>query len=116
MKKNKLTLCIDFDGVLHWYRKGWQGIENIYDEPVPGALEFVSEAQDHFNVVIYSSRAKDSRGLQAIKKWLIRHEFPHLEITVEKPPAFLSIDDRAIQFKGQFWKPKELLDFKPWNI
>ena len=32
-----------------------------------------------------------------------------------KPPAFLTIDDRAIQFTGIFPDPKDLLDFVPWN-
>ena len=34
-------LCLDFDGVLHWYRSGWQSAEIIDDEPTPGAVDFV---------------------------------------------------------------------------
>ncbi len=32
-----------------------------------------------------------------------------------KPPAFVTIDDRAITFTGTFPSIDELLAFQPWN-
>ena len=42
------------------------------------------------------------------------------EFYYEKPPAFLTIDDRGVQFRGD-WKvdwlsPERLMKFKPWNV
>ena len=32
-----------------------------------------------------------------------------------KPPALVSIDDRAIQFTGEWPRVDDLLAFRPWN-
>jgi hypothetical protein len=123
----KPILCLDFDGVLHSYSSGWKGADVIPDAPVPGALEFIRAAQEHFHISIFSSRSGQQGGRLAMFQWLRKHasekwgereaflvligvEFPH-----EKPPAFVSIDDRAICFEGLFPDPKALLGFKPWN-
>lgn len=38
-----------------------------------------------------------------------------LKFPTKKPAAFLTIDDRAFCFKGEFPVAKDLLKFKPWN-
>jgi len=37
-------VCLDFDGVIHSYTSGWQGIESADDPPVPGAFDFIDTA------------------------------------------------------------------------
>lgn len=66
----KPILCLDFDGVLHSYTSGWKGARNIPDAPVPGALEFVVDAINHFSVAILSSRSHQFGGRWAMKRWL----------------------------------------------
>lgn len=123
----KPILCVDFDGVIHLYSSGWQGVDVIPDGPVPGAMNFLAAAQAFFDVVIYSSRSKSEDGWQAmnaaVDRWL--HDalpeaeadmvFADLDFAHEKPAAFLTIDDRAVCFTGTFPSVSDLLAFKPWN-
>ena len=51
-----------------------------------------------------------------MKAWLQFHSFPDLPVTCEKPPAFLTIDDRAITFTGVLPDVETLKAFKPWNM
>lgn len=111
----KPILSLDFDGVLHWYRYGWKGATIIDDEPTPGSIEFVKNAQEYFKIVIFSSRSSHPDGIEAMKSWMEKHGFPEVTFAIDKPKAFLTIDDRAIQFTGTWFDPKELLNFKPWN-
>lgn len=123
---SKPTLCLDFDGVVHSYESGWQGPSKIPDEPVPGALSFIRDAMTHFEVAIYSSRSGMPDGIPAMKNWVKRHaeaQFGNDEIgwierivwPSAKPPAFITIDDRALTFTGMWPSFAELLAFKPWN-
>jgi len=115
----KPILCLDFDGVIHSYTTQWLGATVIPDPPVPGAFEFIAYASPLFDVQIYSSRSKEQGGIDAMYQWMIEYAGPAKLVTFchEKPPAFLTIDDRAICFDGDWSKldPEELLKFKPWN-
>lgn len=111
-------LCLDFDGVLHAYTSGWQGADVIPDPAVPGAAEFLEEALEHFKVHIFSSRSHQPGGIAAMKEWC-NLEFGHvlagdLHFPTVKPPAFIGLDDRVIQFTGEWPSPAELAEFKPW--
>lgn len=128
----KPTVCVDFDGVIHSYEKGWQdGV--IYGTVVPGFFEWVERVRDHVKLVIYSSRSKTDDGVMAMGTWLHeqrnkwikaggqRHPTEPLEMEFahEKPAAWLTIDDRAIRFDGNWNAPELSADairaFKPWT-
>jgi hypothetical protein len=126
------TICVDFDGAIHSYERGWQD-GAIYGHVVPGFFEWVERVRDHFKLVIHSSRAKDEAGVVAIVFWLhkqrdawiatggVRDPIKPLEIEVsaEKPPAWLTIDDRCIRFDGDWAAPElqseAMRSFKPWT-
>lgn len=123
---SKPTLCLDFDGVIHGYDSGWLGVSKIPDDPVPGALTFIRDALTYFEVSIYSSRSGMPDGIPAMKNYLRRYaaeQFGEDEIgwlervqwPTMKPPAFVTIDDRALTFTGMWPSFAELLAFKPWN-
>lgn len=151
----KPILCLDFDGVIHSYSSGWKGARTIPDVPVPGALQFIVEALEHFDVQIFSSRSNYLFGRLAMKRWLRHHllnqseYFPNdpewwdkqvsergcmtmepwhiverdtadeiikrIKWPTHKPPATLTIDDRALQFDGTWPAYSEIKAFKPWN-
>lgn len=128
----KPILCVDFDGVIHSYKTPWSNEFTIPDPPVPGALPWLWEATRYFTVTIYSSRSKTEAGREAMQTWLRRwsqHELGEkhpmsmeagpvypIAFAHEKPPAFLTIDDRALPFDGD-WTAldlERLRSFKPW--
>lgn len=135
-------LCLDFDGVIHRYTSGWKGASNIPDAPMPGAIQFICDALDGgFSVQIFSSRSKSIFGRWAMKRWLAkaladywqsgasRVTFAEAECWGDaakvvnrlkfpwfKPAALLTIDDRAIQFKGEWPAIEDIRAFKPWKM
>lgn len=124
---SKPILCLDFDGVIHSYTSGWKGATEIPDPPVDGAIGFMLDALKHFDVVIFSSRSGQYGGITAMKEWLYEHagqcwhetpDGPGIEdvrFVDEKPPALVTIDDRAITFTGEWPSMDALKNFKPWN-
>lgn len=129
----KPILCVDFDGVIHKYDTAWTDAVTISDGPVPGALRWLWEATKVFDVQVYSSRSKTPSGRVAMRLWMEEHAIKELgedhplsgrfaaiypvTFSHEKPPAFLTIDDRAVCFLGDFAALDlvKLRQFKPWN-
>jgi hypothetical protein len=108
----KRTLALDFDGVIHRYN-GWNNGE--LNEPLAGAVEFVREAVQVFQVYVVSSRCNNEEGIDTILSWLSKHGFPEeVVVTSERPPAYVSLDDRALTFTGQWPKVDDLWNFQPW--
>lgn len=151
----KPIICLDFDGVIHSYSSGWKGARIIPDPPVEGALKFIVQALEEFEVHIFSSRSRYLFGRRAMKSWL-KHsllaicefapndlEWWEKQVTergcmtmepwyiiereraaeiinlikwpTHKPPALLTIDDRAMTFTGKWPTTAEIKSFKPWN-
>ncbi len=123
----KLTLCLDFDGVLHAYTSGWQGPDVIPDGPVPGAMEWLADAAERYDVAVFSSRSHQENGIKAMQEslliWLTaevgttlgQRAMSRLRFPTVKPSAHLSIDDRGFRFEGTFPGWEEIDNFKPWN-
>lgn len=119
---SKPILCLDFDGVIHSYSSGWKGADIIPDPPVSGAMQFIREALKHFRVAIFSSRSNQPGGLEAMKDYIavnsemgFHDPIDGLEWPLEKPAAFITIDDRALTFDGTWPAIEALKQFQPWN-
>jgi len=114
--KNKKTLCIDFDGVIHKYSGGW-GSGGIDDVPMEGAKDALALLiRRGYNIVIFTARLHpkfkeederegiDSREeiLEWLKKYKFKKDIHYHKLTGLKYPAMAYIDDRAIRFTN--WK------------
>lgn len=97
----KPVVCVDFDGVLHLYSRGWYD-GTVYDDPVPGAREGIEALRHKYTVVILSARAGTPEGFSDIQHWLDKHEIEVDAVTAIKPPAKMYLDDHAIPFKGDW--------------
>jgi len=131
----KRTVCLDFDGVIHSYTSGWQGADVVSDGPVPGAIfAMYGYHLANFEIAVFSSRSNQFGGVaamkSAIRNWsmdaLRGENTPNyllsqvedflnaIKYPTDKPAAWITQDDRAVQFKGTFLTVEEINDFKPW--
>jgi hypothetical protein len=142
----KPTICIDFDSIINPYSKGWQDGALYETHIVPEFFTWCEAAGKRFRLVVYSPRSRTPAGLSAMRAWVeccalnAGYNLPGhqilaaggtyylsaisgrdfvLEFAHDKPAAFLTIDDRAIQFRGDWAAPELTMDameaFKPWN-
>lgn len=106
----KKTILIDLDGVLNTYNGNY---DKNYIPPIKdGAYKFIQELSENFKVIIFTSR-----NLLLVSKWLIENGLDKYveNITNIKEPAYLIIDDRCINFKGDYKKLKNNINnFKTW--
>jgi hypothetical protein len=122
------VLCFDFDGVLHSYTSGWLGPDVVADRPVPGAMQaLMMYWKAGFKIAVFSSRSGQFGGIAAMKSalrgWAIdvfdtgeaEELLGDIDYPTTKPPAWLTIDDRAITFRGAFPTPDFVDCFKSWN-
>jgi len=104
------TIAVDFDGVIHAYRKGWHD-GTIYDLPLPGAIDGLLRLIDEYSVFVFTTRECNRVGT-----WLLRAGLPitvkpdgdpnfpfwtgreTILVTNLKYAAVAYIDDRAYKF------------------
>ncbi len=114
-RKEKETICFDFDGVIHSYTSGWQGMSCIPDPPVKGTKEAIAYLRMDYIVKVYSTRCRSSSGMRAIKEYLAEHFIVVDEVCRYKPPAIIYVDDRGIQFNGKWNETIQAIrSFRHW--
>lgn len=119
------VVAIDFDGVIHRNIAPWTRSEEINDDPVAGAFEFIEKALKEFDVIIFSARANNRdarvemciwlkrRWLESGRDWTSR--MARIDIVSTKPNAFIYIDDCGWHFEGVFPTMEELRAFESWT-
>ena len=114
-KTTKLTICLDFDGVVHSYISGWHGPTLIPDPPVPYVRLAINQLRENYEVKIHSTRCGHEGGMEAIVKWLMQYDIMVDEICEHKPPAVVYVDDRGLQFNGDWSQTiEDISNFKHW--
>ena len=102
----KKTIAIDLDGVLDNYTKYTDNIPPIKK----GAKEFIAKLSKDYNLILFTTR---SPKLATI--WLINNKIDKYfkDVTNVKVPVYIYIDDRAINFNGDYNKTLgEIKDFE----
>ena len=104
------TILIDLDGVLNEYTGGF---DKDYIPPIKdGAKEFLENLSEKFDIKIFTTRNKI-----LATKWLINNSIDQFvaDITNVKDLAWLYIDDRCINFDGNFENlSNNINNFRPW--
>lgn len=118
-------ICLDFDGVLHSYVSGWKGAHIIPDPPMPGAMDALRMYCSHFTVAIFSARSSQEGGIAAMRQWIAdwaqkerlgTNWLGSIEYPTAKPPAKVTLDDRALTFTGTWPTVTALKEFKPFYL
>ena len=115
--KYQPNVVLDFDGVIHSYVSGWQGVDVVPDPPVPLIDEEIKRIRAAgYRVVVVSTRCATPEGMGAVRRYLRENGIEVDDVAAEKPPAKVYVDDRALLFDGN---PKGLLEkiqqFRPWQ-
>lgn len=104
------TILIDLDGVLNNYNGKFD--ENFIPEIKDGAEDFLKELCKKYIIKIFTTRNK----ILAVK-WLIENKLDSYikDVTDIKEPAWLHIDDRCVNFRGNYTETAQQIDnFKSW--
>jgi hypothetical protein len=112
----KPTICVDFDGVIHAYSKGFHD-GTIYDRPVNGTSLALERLHNEYKVVVLSARARSDEQVKEIWDWLATYGLDGYvdEVTNKKPPAVAYIDDRAVTFIDWADVPEGIRRLGEWN-
>lgn len=116
------SVCIDFDGVIHDYSCGWQGID-VFDKVLPGASKATHRLHDAGYMIIIHTTRNDT---PALREFLNKNDicFDYINHNPNQPEgsergkvkADVYLDDRGVCFRGS-WSDAvdQILHFKTWQ-
>lgn len=110
MKEFKKTILVDLDGVLNTYTGNFD--ERFIPPIKKGALEFIKKLSNDYKIIIFTTR----NHLLA-SEWIINNGLKDYveDVTNIKEPSYLLIDDRCINFNGNYEDvQKQIEKFKVW--
>lgn len=106
----KKTILIDLDGVLNNYCGNYK--EDVVSEAREGVKEFLKKLSEIYKIEVFTAR-----NTKITVEWLIKNKLDKYisNVTnVKNPFACVILDDRALNFDGDFKKAyDEIINFKP---
>ena len=106
----KKTILVDLDGVLNEYKGDYN--DAVIPSVRAGAKEFLEELSNNFIVKIFTTRS-----VQKVEEWFSLNKLNSYisGVTNKKEPAYLIIDDRCINFDGDYKSTLEKIkNFEVW--
>ncbi len=110
------VILVDFDQTI----RAWGGIFD-FTEPYPGARDFLHELKGKgYKLVLFTSRLSSvwhasegrdpARGIfeqvEFLRMYCERFDLPFEQVTAEKIPSLAIIDDKAVEFRGDWTKAR----------
>ena len=108
--KFKKTILFDLDGVLNIYDGEYD--KNLIPPIKDGAYKLIKELSEDYKIVIFTTR-----NSLTTSKWIIENGLEEYveNVTNMKEPAYLIIDDRCINFNGDYEELKnKIKNFEVW--
>lgn len=106
----KKTILIDLDGVLNTYTGNYN--KDVIPPIKNGAYEFLKELSENYIIKIFTTR-----NLLLTSEWIIKNNLREYidDVTNIKELSYLMIDDRCINFNGNFDDLRKNIDtFEVW--
>ena len=118
----KKAICVDLDGTIIDYKQGWKS-SSYFGEIVPGAKEALKDLKSKgWHIIIFTTRGEN----EEVENFLKRNDliFDYINENPDnpegtgkiKPYADIYIDDKAINFDGDWSKAlSKIYSFSRWE-
>jgi capsule biosynthesis phosphatase len=104
-------ICVDLDNTICHTRKENEKYEDVL--PIEGAIETLRKLKEEgCYIIIFTARNMrtfegnigkiNKYQMPIIQEWLKKYEVPHDEIILGKPHVNFFIDDKGIEFRGDW--------------
>lgn len=114
-------ICVDLDNTICHTKKDNENYQDVL--PIDGAIESLKQLKEQgCYIIIFTARNMrtfdgnigkiNKHQMPIILEWLKQHDVPHDEIILGKPHVNFFIDDKGIEFRGNWKETKERIELE----